>query len=58
MRSADLCLDMSPDNTDALVIKGLALINLKKKAEGMAVLEKAKQLGDSRAEEYMQKYNK
>ena len=56
VKSADLCLGMTPDNTDALVIKGLALINLKKKAEGMAALEKAKQLGDTRAEEYMQKY--
>lgn len=56
IKSADLCLSMTPDNTDALVIKGVALLNLKKKAEGMAVLEKAKQLGDNRADGYMQKY--
>lgn len=53
---SDLCLKISPDNTDALIIKGVALINNKKKAEGMECLKRAKELGDERAQGMMDKY--
>lgn len=56
VKAADLCLSIAPESTDAYVIKGIALIQLKKKEEGMAALQKAKELGDSRGEELMKKY--
>lgn len=56
IKASDLCLELSPDNTDALVIKGLALAALKRKAEAMECFGKAKELGDSRADGYIEKY--
>ena len=56
VKAADLCLGIAPESTDAYVIKGLALIQMKKKEEGFAALQKAKELGDSRGEELMKKY--
>ena len=56
VKSADLCLQLTPDNTDAFIVKGIALIMEKKKKEGLECLDRAKQLGDDRAEGYMQKY--
>lgn len=58
VKTADICLQMSPEATDALVIKGVALYGLKKKAEAIECLQKAKQLGDPRGEEYIKKYSK
>lgn len=56
VKAADLCLSVAPESTDAYVIKGLALIQLKKKEEGLAALQRAKELGDSRGEELIKKY--
>lgn len=56
VQTADLCLSLTPDNTDALIIKGVALATMKKKAEANECFSKAKELGDERGEEYMQKY--
>lgn len=56
IKVSDMCLNISPDNTDALIIKGVALINNKRKAEGMECLKKAKELGDDRAQGMMDKY--
>lgn len=56
VKAADICLQMAPDNSDSYIIKGLALIQLKKKEEGMAALAKAKELGDARADDLMKKY--
>lgn len=56
VKSADLCLSIQPDNTDALVIKGVALANLKRKDEAVKCLQRAKELGDSRADDYIKKY--
>lgn len=56
VKSADLCLQLTPDNTDAYIVKGIAMIMEKKKKEGFECLEKAKELGDDRAEGYMEKY--
>lgn len=53
---SNMCLEIAPDNTDALIIKGVALMLSKKKAEGMECLNKAKELGDERAQEMMDKY--
>ena len=56
IKTADLCLKYAPDNSDSYIIKGLALIQLKKNAEGLEALQKAKELGDSRADELIKKY--
>ena len=56
VQTADLCLKLDPKAADAYLIKGLALIELKKKDEGIAALQKAQELGDSRAEAYIKKY--
>lgn len=56
IRTADICLQISPDETDALIIKGVALNGLKKKTEALECLKRAKELGDPRGEEYMKKY--
>ncbi len=56
VNAADFCLKISPDNTDALIIKGVALAKSGKKAEGMECLKKADELGDERAKEMMEKY--
>lgn len=55
--SADVCLRLDPENTDAMIIKGIALITgQKKKDEGMKCLQQAKALGDERADGYIKKY--
>lgn len=56
IKSADLCLQLDAQSTDAMLIKGLALIGQKNKAEGMKCLVRAKDMGDTRAEEYIKKY--
>ena len=56
VKTSDLCLQLTPDNTDAYIIKGLALVQLKRKNEAMECFNKAKELGDDRAEGYIKKY--
>lgn len=58
IRTADLCIRVAPDESDAYIIKGLALILDKQKAEGLKCLGKAKQLGDERAQGLIDKYSK
>ena len=56
VRTADICLQLMPENTDVLLIKGLALILSDKKKEGLDYLQKADELGDDRAKSYIKKY--
>lgn len=56
IKSADLCIKVSPEFPDAYLIKGLALIHKKEKTNGLEVLQKAKELGDNRAQELIDKY--
>lgn len=56
VKAADLCLQIAPESTDAYIIKGVALMQLKKKEEGMQALNKAKEMGDTRADELIKKY--
>lgn len=56
VHTSDLCLQLAPNNTDALIIKGVALVNLKKKVEGFECFTRAKELGDNRGDEYLKKY--
>ena len=54
--TADLGLRIAPNYPDLYLIKGLALVNDNKKAEGLAALNKAKELGDTRADDLIKKY--
>lgn len=56
IQAADICLERAPESTDAFIIKGLALIQSQKKEEGMQCLQRAKDLGDDRAQGLMEKY--
>lgn len=58
VRTADMCLQMLPESTDALIIKGVALYNSNKKKEAIECLQRAKELGDPRGDEYLKKYSK
>lgn len=56
IKSSELCIRVAPDFPDAYLIKGLALIHKNDKAGGLEVLQKAKELGDNRAQELIDKY--
>jgi len=55
IKTADLYLKRNASSTDALLIRGLALIRTGKKDEGMASLQQAKDLGDARAQDFIDK---
>jgi predicted Zn-dependent protease len=56
IQAADLCIQIAPNYPDAYLIKGLSLIKSNKKDEGLASLEKAKELGDARAQGLIDKF--
>ena len=56
VQSAQMAIRLDPNSTDAYILLGLAQIANKQKAEGLKALQKAKELGDTRAEEYLNKY--
>lgn len=58
IKTADMCIRISPEMTDPYVIKGLALIMKSQTSEGIKQLEKAKELGDQRAQGLIDKYKK
>lgn len=58
MATAQLCMTRFPEYGDAHAVYGLAQILKGKKKEGMATLEKAKELGSEMAEPLMEKYSK
>ena len=58
MATAQLCMTRFPDYGDAHAVYGLAQILKGKKKEGLATLEKAKELGSEMAEPLIEKYSK
>ena len=58
MATAQLCMTRFPEYGDGHAVYGLAQILKGKKKEGMATLEKAKELGSEMAEPLMEKYSK
>lgn len=56
LKTAELCIGIAPNYPDIYLIKGLALIQKKQKKLGIEAFEKAKQLGDKRAQDYIDKY--
>jgi len=57
IKTSDMCLQMDPKNTDALVIKGVALMETNRKDEALAALQQAKELGDERGQQFIDKYS-
>ena len=58
MQTAEQCVKEAPDYSDGYLILGLAQINSGKKEEGLANLDKAKNLGNSQATSLIVKYKK
>ena len=58
VKTCDLALQLTQQYSDIYIIKGIALCEQKKKEEGIAALQSAQQLGDSRAESLIKKYQK
>lgn len=54
--AATQCTKLAPEYADGYLLLGLLQIENQQKEEGLKNLEKAKELGDTRAEEYIKKY--
>ena len=57
-KTAEVCVKRWPEYPDGFMLLGLARIHKKQKAEGLANLEKAKQLGSEQAQSLIDKYSK
>ena len=58
VKTCNLALPLAPEYADLYIIKGVALCESDKKDEGLTALNKAKELGDERAEGLIAKYQK
>ena len=56
IQSARRCIELAPDYADGYVLLGVALVQNKDKTAGLQALQKAKDLGDSRADDLIKKY--
>lgn len=56
VRTCELCKRATDEYADVYIVEGVALYQLGRKDESKASFMKAKELGDERADEYMQKY--
>lgn len=56
LANAQKAIDMDSEYSDAYLIKGLTLIQLGKKKDGIAALEKAKDMGNEQAPGLIEKY--
>lgn len=55
VRTCNLCLNLTDEYSDVFIIAGVALMKLENKEEAKKAFERAKELGDERADEYLQK---
>ena len=56
IRTAQRCTEIAPQYSDGYLLLGLAQVQNNQKADGLANLNKAKELGDNRADQYIKKY--
>ena len=56
IKSAERCTQLAPEYSDGFIVLGIAQIQNKDKANGLKSLQKAKELGDTRANELINKY--
>ncbi len=57
-KTCDMAMALAPEYADLYIIKGVAECELGKKDEGLSILQKAKELGDERADALIDKYGK
>ena len=58
INAASTCIKLAPEYADGYLLLGLLQVENKNKEEGLKNLQKAKDLGDSRAEDYIKKLSK
>lgn len=58
IKTASKCIELAPEYADGYLLLGLGQITKGNKTEGLANLEKAKQLGHIQAQEMINKYSK
>lgn len=58
IKTANLCIKVAPEYSDGYLILGLAQIKKENKAEGLANLRKANDLGSTQAQALIEKYSK
>lgn len=58
IKTCDVALQLTDKYADLYIIKGIALCETGKKPDGLAALQRAKELGDSRADGLIEKYSK
>lgn len=58
IKTASKCIELAPEYADGYLLLGLGQITKGNKTEGLANLEKAKQLGHIQAQEMIDKYSK
>ena len=58
IKTAQRCTEIAPEYADGYLLLGLAQIQTKKKTEGLANLQKAKDMGSEQAQPLIDKYSK
>ncbi len=58
IKTCDIALQLTQEYADLYIIKGIALCETKQKQEGLEALQRARTLGDERAEALIAKYKK
>lgn len=58
LKTAEVCVKRWPDYSDGFLLLGLAQIHKGSKQDGLANLEKARQLGNTQAQALIEKYSK
>jgi tetratricopeptide (TPR) repeat protein len=58
VKAAERCIELSPDDSDGYLLLGVAQARTGQKAEGLANLQKAKELGNEQADGLIEKYSK
>ena len=56
LKTAQRCTEVAPEYPEGWLLHGLALVRLDRKAEGLASMQKAKELGSTQAEALIKKY--
>ena len=56
IKAAEACIKLDPEYADGYLLLGVLQAESGKKADGLKNLEKAKELGDNRADEFIQKF--
>lgn len=58
IKTAKRCIEIAPEYSEGYLILGLAQLQTKQKQEGLANLQKAKELGNQQAQSLIDKYSK